>query len=187
MNSNNHLNPINYSDTPNVLLLGNGINRAFDTGSWSDLLDDMSCNGYREEEREALKEIPYSLQAMVMTGDNVDEGVKHIAEKLIVTDNIDDEQRGLIRRLLSSHFDAVLTTNYTYDIEKSINLDFNCNISSRSKYRFSSMKNATRKEKQFGLYRYMNVDQSGTFPNIWHIHGEAGLPDSMVIGHYFFM
>lgn len=56
---NTHLNPISNDCIPNVLLLGNGINRAFDMGSWCDVLDEMSCYGFSEEESEALKELAY--------------------------------------------------------------------------------------------------------------------------------
>lgn len=170
-----------------LYLLGNGINRSFNTGSWNDLLSDMSCDSYDDEEYELIKELSYPLQALLITGDNVDEGIDLVADKLLDVDVVEQEQKEIINNLLSLLFDAVFTTNYTYEIEKIINPSFSCKKSRRCEYRFySDVKRMSNLDRQFGIYRYMNVDSLKTFPNIWHIHGEAGLPNSMVLGHYYY-
>lgn len=65
---------IPYGKIPKVLLIGNGINRAFDFSSWSELLKKLSDN------REVpLNGVPAPLQAVILTGDNVD---KKLNEKL---------------------------------------------------------------------------------------------------------
>ena len=40
----------------------------------------------------------------------------------------------------------------------------------------------TKPQEQFGIYKYFDVAGN----NIWHIHGEAAKPDSMVLGHYYY-
>ena len=36
--------------------------------------------------------------------------------------------------------------------------------------------------KQFGIYKYFEIDGK----SIWHIHGEAAIPKSMILGHYYY-
>lgn len=67
-----------------------------------------------------------------------------------------DEYSVLINKLLESGFDAILTTNYSYDIEKTLDKDFSCKIGCTCKYR----KNVSGKDisdRVFGLHKYMSV------------------------------
>ena len=47
---------------PNVLLLGNGINRAYDFASWDELINSIKTKDLTEAEMGALKKVPYPLQ-----------------------------------------------------------------------------------------------------------------------------
>ncbi len=73
-----------------------------------------------------------------MTEDNVDEGIALLAEELINDKVNSPEQTAIIRNLLECQFDAVLTTNYTYEIERSIKPEFNCELKKSCKYRKST-------------------------------------------------
>ena len=43
-----------------------------------------------------------------------------------------------------------------------------------------------RAEAKFLLHTYNSVTYNGVTNQIWHIHGEARKPDSMIIGHYYY-
>ncbi len=185
MNSNSPLQKIKYSSIPNIILIGNGINRAFGSGKWGDLLGEISCNSFDGKKKENIENLSLPLQAILMTEDNVDEGIELLAEELIKEKTNSPEQTAIIKNLLANSFDAVLTTNYTYEIERSINPDFNCELKKSCKYRKTTIK-SKQMEDRLGIYRYMSPAVSGNPVNVWHIHGEIGRPSSVVLGHYYY-
>ena len=178
---------IEKSYIPKVLLLGNGINKSFNRDSWDEMLKNIKEENITEQDLEIIKNLPYPLQAVAITKDQVDKKLEDFSEELVKIE-ITDEQQSMIRSLLECNFDAILTTNYTYEIEKSIDPEFSCKPKSRCKCRKKDVidKYLTSKEKQYGLYRYMHLEKSDKQYNIWHIHGEAARPESMVLGHYYY-
>ena len=58
---------------PQVLLLGNGLNRTFGGNSWTDLMKQISV---RSDLPETLT-CPYPLQAVLVTNDNVKEAMEN--------------------------------------------------------------------------------------------------------------
>jgi hypothetical protein len=42
------------------------------------------------------------------------------------------------------------------------------------------------KAEATALYHYLLIPHDGIETAIWHIHGEAAIPDSMIIGHYYY-
>lgn len=165
---------------PKVLLLGNGLNRSFGSESWGDILSELSCTSFEEEEKAIIDELTFPLQAIVYTGDNVDEGIKLLSEKL-TNMPISEGYSEIINEYINLDFDVILTTNYTYDIERGIDKNFSCKARRSSKYRKKSF-NGKASEEQFGLFKYMYVNDK----YIWHIHGEAAREDSMILGHYYY-
>ena len=174
---NNTLSKIQLGKRPKVLLLGNGINRAFTNYEWGNLLDKISCDSIEEE---ILEQLPFPLRAVLLSGDNVDEGVKELSEELTNL-QVTSEQAGILNDFIDLSFDAVLTTNYSYEIEKTIDETFRCTVGKKSSNR-KYTRNTSETENQFGLYRYMQLDKC----NVWHIHGEAAKPKSMILGHYYY-
>ncbi|WP_026509395.1 hypothetical protein [Butyrivibrio sp. LC3010] len=94
---------------------------------------------------------------------------------------LEEEQKTLLIRYLSIPFDAVLTVNYSYEVECALDTTFNLKKESPSKYRKSTQK-GSKPQEQLGLFKYFTVNNQ----NIWHIHGEAARPSSMVMGHYYY-
>ena len=90
-----------------------------------------------------------------------------------------DEHSDLLKEILDLQFDAVLTTNYSYELEVTLKNDFKINRSLRCR---KSTKKGNRPQEQLGIFKYITVDDS----QIWHIHGEAARPNSMVMGHYYY-
>lgn len=169
---------------PKVLLLGNGLNRAYGVSNWSDLIAKISCDSLEEYKSNGLDNLPYPLQAIIYTHDNVNEGVDIISDWLL-EENVNSELAEQLQILADIGFDAILTTNYSYEIEKALNPKFKCKKGCACKSRHSNYK-GKRLEEQFGIYKYMHMETETNTNNIWHIHGEAARSNSMVLGHYYY-
>lgn len=178
------LQSIPYGKHPKILLLGNGINRAYGSNSWDDILGGISCGTYSEKEINMLKKLPYPMQAVVASADCVDKGVEIFAEDLCKNE-VNEIQKDILRLLIENRYDTVLTTNYSYEIECALDDNFLCKYKQKSSYRKTSYK-GTNVDEQFGLFKYMEVNHNDVMIPIWHIHGEAARPKSIILGHYYY-
>ena len=75
------LPPIEYGKTPNILLVGNGINLAFGGSSWGKVLGSISTGEF-DYDCEAIQKLPYALQTIIVSSDSVSEGMAELATKL---------------------------------------------------------------------------------------------------------
>jgi hypothetical protein len=181
-----HSMKISTEKPPRILLLGNGINRAYDFTSWDGLIESLRTKELSEEEKRAVKKVPYPLQPVIMTDDQIDQQMKEIADELS-EQKASEEEETLLRRYASLPMDAILTTNYTYEIEKALILKFRCVPRRRCKWRRLAYGKAGEQagdyeKRQFHTY----FSAEGYAPSIWHIHGEAARPDTMILGHYYY-
>lgn len=168
---------------PNVLLLGNGILRAYskEVKSWEKLISDYEY-GLDIPEKE-LKKVPFPLRVVLKTNDNVKKFVKdnlnnfyvkHKSKKLVE----------ILEKYISLPFDAILTTNYGYEIED-VALKKDCS----TKKELDSIKCCVRKESKeskYFLYTHYNCCCADRIRKVWHIHGEMNKPDSVIIGNYYY-
>lgn len=164
-----------------ALLLGNSINQAYGCRSWENLLGTLSEREIKESH------LPMPLKPIVMTGNKVHSKMREYSETPEAYGKIDNEEmRNMLRALLMKRFDAILTTNYSYELE--IAASDNETI---SKYQLDKIaKRADEKkhpvEGKYFIHTYNEVEFSGVKNNIWHIHGAAKNPSSMIIGHYYY-
>lgn len=167
---------------PRVLLLGNGINRAHNFSSWDDLIKSIQTVTLTETEQESIKNVPYPLQPVILTKDTIDDKMKEIAGDLAAL-RATLEEESLLCEFASIPFDTILTTNYTYELEKAINPEFDCKVGCRCKFRKKTeMKSG--KDTISLLHTYFQLGEEA--PSIWHIHGETAKPDTMILGHYYY-
>ena len=178
----NILPSIPYGSIPNVLLLGNGINLTFDKVSWDELLKKITTINLSDDDQKIIEGMPYSLRPVILSNDTIDKQIEKVSSQML-SSQISREHRQLIKEYVDSKFDAILTTNYTYEIELAIDEDFVCKSKARSKYRIKTVDN---KSSKLNLYKYMNVSSDEVEHQIWHIHGEAARPTSMILGHYYY-
>ena len=186
------------NETPKVLLLGNGINRAFadDSVSLKKLLDKITTNKVVGAELDALRknnkengqdasDVPFPLEIIMRTDDNVDFVMKNAGKELYgAVEN--DEQRNFLRKILSMGFDHILTTNYSYELEMA-SLPDDVQLTERKLQKFQThTDDVKRAETQYLMHTYNTVEHNGMINNIWHIHGEARKPGTMIIGHYYY-
>lgn len=165
---------------PKILLLGNGINRAFDADSWEDMLKAIT------ERNDLPKELhlPMPLQAVLVSND-------HLSKKLSDPENQknwfgkltkDGKQGQLLRQLLQIGFDDILTTNYSYELEAAA-LGYNSLTAAQVKKLAAHTPKVTRCESRYRLFTYNQLPDGN---RVWHIHGETRIPDSMILGHYYY-
>ncbi|MBD5130330.1 MAG: hypothetical protein HDT43_10500 [Ruminococcaceae bacterium] len=169
---------------PQILLLGNGINRAFNSDSWDQLLNSMAEEYGVKNADEYI--CPETLKAILVTGDRVDEALGRKKDSL---GNLGTEkppkQMELLRRLLAMNFDHILTTNYSYELETAaLGEDKICESALKKMQRHTD--EVSRCEASLMLHTYNSAEYHGKEHKIWHVHGEARKADSMVLGHYYY-
>lgn len=166
---------------PQVLLIGNGINRVFGGDSWTGILKRISKRN--DMPIDDLKS-PMPLQAVLVTNDDIKTALN--SHKKLFYGSINNiEQESVYQSILSLGFDHILTTNYSYELEIA-SLD----KGTISDYELLKMVSHTiaveRAEPKYLLYTYNQCKYKNIDNKIWHIHGEARKPDGMVLGHYYY-
>lgn len=152
---------------PKALLIGNGLNRAVDSISWSDILKEIQIQ-FEVEAVDNCTNYPLEFERtdLAVLGK---EGLKTKQLQEFVADRLTDIHNApLIRRFMELPVDAVLTTNYDYNLELAIQPEFD----------YPNCKPMTREWKH-SLNRCINVGNK----HIWHIHGEKNQPRSICIGY----
>lgn len=180
-----------------ILLVGNGINRAFeksDVGfvekrenwdfegmSWKSIIRQLLFNyGNNDIKYEDISNLPMPLQIITATKDNVDTAMKALS-KSMCSEIISDEKMMFCKKLLSLSVDDIITTNYTYELEQASGISPNKNAYYRAR---EYTKKVTKTEDNFRLYTYS--DLKSVSKRLWHIHGDAASPKSIVMGHYWY-
>ena len=139
MNMLRYMQPFHTDYIPEVLLTGNGLHRAFEDANWDKLLRDLSGNRFSDDEWKILNELPYPQMAIVATGNHVNTGMKEASRLYIESDVLPGEDR-LIKKAVGTGFEVILTTNYSYEIERALCPDFRITIGNASKYRKKTCK-----------------------------------------------
>ena len=167
----------------NVLLLGNGIDRSFNSNpiSWGELLDKMTTN-HDLPDHDML---PFPLEVVLRTNDHVDEALKTHCQELKGS-AADDKLREVLTRLLTLGFDDILTTNYDYTLEGTAFYPDEVSFARAAKT-MEHTAEVKRAEGKYMLHTYNAAAMDGVNNRIWHIHGEARKPSGMVIGHYLYV
>lgn len=159
-----------------VYLFGNGINRQGSVGcakktannslSWECLLKELNKTLAGGEVRNIKqKEFPFVYEEIKTHV----EQEKELSEKIqCLLKDIEPNRR--YKNLSRLETDAILTTNYEYLIENSIDPNW-------KRQKFTSTT-----EKKYSLYR----SQKAKGLDVWHIHGEQAMKSSIMLGfkHY---
>lgn len=167
---------------PKVLLVGNGpVIMSGNAIPWETLIEKL---GDKKNIIPEDSKIPYSLQATVAASD-VD-GVRRKKYEEVFSD-YEYKENPCIKKLLEYSWDAVLTTNYTYDFEYSCNSAFvGIKDKSRSKYVYTTQKDGSKTLKGYGHILTRNFNRFETefgTKDIWHVHGEIRNKSSIVLTH----
>ncbi len=177
-------------ERPRVLLLGNGFNLAYGGVSWDSLLNEIKDDLKYPLDSKAY-DMPMPLKASMLTdnrlADRMREIVKdsrkdrektHLCWKSFTTTN--NELSSRLRRLIIGRYDYVLTTNYSYEIE--LALLEKTDITQNQIKQLMNYHEVDHAQTMF-LTNTFNLVEN--IP-IWHIHGEARKPDSIIIGTAYY-
>lgn len=175
-----------YRTFPQVLLLGNGLNRLVESSGWGDLLVQIKKNPKIYMDDKLCRSLPYPLLAVLATDDRVDRAIKE-NQKLFcgASDNAMEELRPYLQQLLSMGFDDILTTNYSYELERAAYENITQERALCQKWMHHT-EEVPRAEQKYLLHTYNAVSYQGIRNRVWHIHGEARKPDSLILGHYYY-
>lgn len=159
-----------------VLFAGNGVAmRIGAANKWDDIIAEFAKKYVPMIDKELLKKLPYNMQIVAATHDNVDKSMVELCQKLRGI-TLDEKQKAFGRRILELPFDRIITTNYTYELERSVseNKTFRCRYFEK------------KRERDMSLFGYIPVTVGEEEKQIWHIHGHACAPNSVIMGHYFY-
>lgn len=173
---------------PQVILLGNGINRAFGGMSWSELLHEIAAEDKKSVNVEKLKS-PAPFQAIYLTNDTIATTLKAYKHRLFGKLEENGEHMRILRQILSMNADHILTTNYSYELEYAAypylqTLKYG-QIEDQIKNIWHYENDSPRKDKYL-LYQHNDIQLASNVNKIWHIHGEARKHSSIILGHYFY-
>lgn len=178
-----YMKPFETNRNPSVLLMGNGIHRTFGRESWGDLLKNMAPE-MSQEEWDQIKDLPYPLKAVVAAGDSLGGSMKEQG-RIMTEQQVQDKETEILKKIPLSRYDAVLTANYTYELEQALFPEFSCRFGCANRFRHKTCAEKPAYETS-ALYQYMGLPLNDGMLPVWHIHGEAARADSMVIGHYYY-
>lgn len=159
---------------PKVLLLGNGLLKLGGEGmSWEQLLQKIRTRDVGVQ----TKEVPYAMQPEVVCGVDVQDIQKRVADTIKTAGN----PHPLLETLLKFPFDAVLTTNYTYEAEQILS-GGRWSESARNKA-FTALDGNAKVGHNSFICNAVKTPEGKTVP-VFHIHGEAARKRSMTLSYY---
>ncbi len=181
---------IPFGKRPKVLVVGNGLNLSFKGAKKTDSIIRSEWKKHHGSNLPIRGDIynphpiwslPFPLQVVVATNNHVQSCMSELAESFKKLD-VTIEQRKLIDTILNVGFDAILSTNYSLEFEKSTIQ----NYTERKVYnRYKTISKQTTNQEQFGIYQCTELDDNNR-TLLWHIHGTALRKESLVMGQLYY-
>lgn len=168
---------------PQVLVLGNGLTYRLGI-SWNQLIKgvsrpDVDLSKYDKKNAPcdvSFQKVPNTIFTLATSARNDSE--RH-AKYSKVLNTVKYTENDKIKRLLGMPFDAIITTNYTYEIEATA-LPRYPELKNESKRQYSYV-TRTETDKKYLIHTYNRISPDGK--DIWHMHGELRRPSSMILSH----
>lgn len=169
-----------------VLLVGNGINLPFEGAKSTDEIIRKAWRKYHHinlpkrndsTHPNPVWNLPFPMEVVAATKDNVESELQNLAENMREL-KVCEKQAQLVKTILDANFDAILTTNYSLEIEKSILGD--CSWNKIYSYYRTTMKQSAR-QKKYGIFQCTELPYNN-YPLLWHIHGTSLRKDSLIMG-----
>ena len=174
---------------PKILFVGNGFNLSFPDAQRTDsIVQNQWKQSYgidlpsREDDpNNKVWKLPFPLQVVAATKDHVQGCMTELAGTFKEMD-VTEAQQTFIKQVLDTKFDAILSTNYSLEFEKSTIDDF----SERKAYTlYRKSKEQTKQQEQFGIFQCTELPYSN-HPLLWHIHGTALRKSSLIMGQLYY-
>ena len=176
---------------PNVLLFGNGF--FHENMDWKSLLQRCAKDGIENNEFDELIKTDYLLfaDAALDTSDS-DRREKYIRQ-ISQSDYVGEQAQELMGLLSEVPFDAVVTTNYTYQIERCIDSNFKPDTKNgyvhqigKKSVKITKTENSTDEHGRDAvrlLHTFNRVSNDSGYVDVWHPHGELRRRSSLVLSH----
>ena len=161
---------------PQVLFLGNGISRQI---GWKNFIENIAEKDIEKYIEKGNFQLSNLLLASAVS--NVDDSERH-NKYLNALTNYKYESSILIKNLLDIKFDAILTTNYTYEIEYNLDSKYNEFADSIKRDKYAKSTNQKYDSKYF-IHTFNRIDTGDAVQDIWHIHGEQRRKSSLILTH----
>ena len=167
-------------ERPKVLLLGNGVPRAFGGESWDSFLDIIKDKN-RFPDKASYYEFPQAMKAVMLSSGKLGEKIREtVKNDFSVFTRTSADERIAIREYTSLRFDHILTTNYSYEIE--VALLEREDLKEKQIRNLMAVTGVEHPQIKYLLNTFNLVNND----RIWHIHGEARKPGSMILGHFYY-
>ena len=163
---------------PCVLLIGNGLVlnssiNSINVKKWDEYIYSLSDKEIYETEKKKYGNIPYSILASLLASDD---DVKRHNDYLKCFETQELMFESSLEKIVTLPVDAILTTNYTYEIENVFCKMFS-NLKDKSKFSYYY---SSKADGKYLLHHYNKFPNS---PEIWHIHGELRRKSSIILTH----
>lgn len=168
---------------PKVLLLGNGLSYS-DSIPWKEFIkrvsrEDVELSQYEKPKKDGSgTEFQVPNNVLTLATSKPDDNERHKKYESII-ENFSYNANEKIKKLVSLPWDAILTTNYSYEVEfaqKSAYPKLSKSTKNNYAYRLSD-----KEEGKYLLQTYNCVSPKAV--PVWHIHGEARRPSSIILSH----
>lgn len=198
---------INSSCRPQVLLIGNGLERGCEPPtpdpkgvteqlSWDELVAAVSVEGCIQLSKAEKDNLPFPLMYSLLSVPNpapasLDKNMLEEEENRlkIAMNKLSQSSNWRLDALKTLGADHILTTNYSYGLEQSFFPGKNFfDSKTRSYIRFNlnpEIKDGKpMRETNYRMHTgYLAHNQDGSKVGLWHIHGECTVSRGVVLGH----
>jgi len=180
---------------PQILLIGNGLERKSGQASWEQLLDRLTVDDSLPVSKEQKDHIPFPLLYQILST-HMTNDAPHLDRESVwdeehrlrdAMSQLKHQSNEFLDLLPSLNADHILTTNYSYCIEQAFfpSVDFSKDYA-RNYRRFRlKIPNSTRpnRENHYRLHTGYLAKSADGDTGIWHIHGECGVSGGIVLSH----
>ena len=149
------------------LLIGNSVNLLTTGHSWRNLLNELIKFVGKQEAIRFAMEKPFTLlyqEILIRAIRYTTHREKELKGKIIESLEL-IKHNDFHKEYMDVGFKNILTTNYDYNLEKSISFPFESDN--------------VKRETKFNLFRRKKVNNQF----VWHIHGEVDSPNSITLGY----
>ena len=180
---------------PQILLIGNGLERKSGQVSWDQLLDQLTVEDSLPITKKQRDSIPFPLLYQLLT-------TRMPAPAQLSLEDIREEEsrlksamrelkhksNDLLNLLPSLEADHILTTNYSYCVEEAFfpNTDFSKDhIRNYRRFRLGTVRGGTcsRREVNYKLHTGYLAKSGVRNTGLWHIHGECSATGGIALSH----
>ncbi|MBR3358564.1 MAG: hypothetical protein IKG46_12175 [Solobacterium sp.] len=173
---------IRLHERQNALLAGNGICQSIGMNSCYGIIEEIRKEKNPAADPEVLEKLQFPHQIVAATNDHVDENMKRLTQGMLKAE-YSEEDTEFLKDLLDHMPEFILTANYSTELESAAFGRYTAFT-----YRTNTWKSAEMRGSadSLGLNRYTMIPVGERQKQVWHIHGNAMKPTSIVMGHYYY-